>query len=302
MFKLTVLGSGSAIPSIHRGPSSHVLTVNGKLYLIDCGEGTQLRLRKARIKMQSIDKVFISHLHGDHYYGLIGLISTMHLLGRAKDIDIYGPAELEGILRLQLQVARTDLKFKMNFHAIKERANHVICEDKHVIINAFPLKHRIPTWGFRFQEKEKKPNIDKAFVAKYQPEIDEIAAIKRGEDYVSSSGELIPNEEITRSAEEARSYSYCSDTKYDQAIIPYIYGTTLLYHEASFGNDLKHEAANRFHATAEEAARIAKEANVKQLLIGHFSARYKEVDVLINEAKTVFPNTVGAEDNFSIEL
>lgn len=302
MFKLTILGSGSAIPSVHRGPSSQVLTVNGKLYLIDCGEGTQLNLRKSRIKIQSIAVVLVSHLHGDHYFGLVGLVSTMHLLGRTKDLEIYAPPELEGIIRLQLQVSRTDLKFKLNFHALTEKSKHLLFEDKNLEVSAFPMKHRIPTWGFFFQEKPKQPNIRKEFIAGYEPDIEEIAIIKKGGDYKTKDGRTIAHAVITKPASPPRSYAYCSDTKYHETLVPHIYGATLLYHEASFANDLKHEAANRFHATAEQAATIAKLANVKQLLIGHFSARYKDLAILHDEAKAVFENTVLAEDGEVIEM
>lgn len=302
MFKLTILGSGSAIPSIHRGPSSQVLTVNAKLYLIDCGEGTQLQLRQSRIKIQSISTVFVSHLHGDHYFGLVGLVSTMHLLGRTKDLDIYAPPELEGIIKLQLQVSRTVLKFELNFHALIETSKHLLFEDKNIEVSAFPLKHRIPTWGFYFQEKPKAPNIRKAFIEGYQPDIEEIAIIKKGGDYKTKDGRVIKNTEITNEAKPPCSYAYCTDTKYHETLVPHIYGASLLYHEASYANDLKNEAAKRFHATAEQAANIAKLANVKQLLIGHFSARYKDLSVLHAEAKAVFENTILAEDGSVIEI
>lgn len=302
MFKLTILGCGSALPSVHRGASSQVLTVNGKLYLIDCGEGTQLRLREARIKMQSIDVICISHLHGDHYFGLIGLLSTMHLLGRTKDIDIYAPAELKAIVIAQLRASATDLKYNFIFHELTQLTKHLLFEDKTLEVSAFPLKHQIPCWGFLFQEKPKQVKIRKAFIECYQPDIEEILIIKKGGDYQTKDGRTMANSVITDLADPPRSYAYCSDTKYHETLVPHIYGASLLYHEASFANDLKHEAANRFHSTAEQAASIAKQANVKQLLIGHFSARYKDLSVLHNEAKAVFENTVVAEDGMVIEM
>lgn len=302
MFKLTILGSGSALPSVRRGASSQVLSVNGKLYLIDCGEGTQLRLRQARIKMQSIDVICISHLHGDHYFGLIGLLSSMHLLGRTKDIDIYAPTALKAILTAQFRASATDLRFNFIFHELSQKSKHLLFEDKNLEVSAFTLKHGIPCWGFIFQEKPKKPNIRKEFIQAFEPDIEEIAIIKRGGDYKTKDGNIIPQSEICTPAQPPRSYAYCSDTKYDETLVPHIHGATLLYHEASFANDLKHEAANRYHSTAEQAATIAKMANVKQLLIGHFSARYKDLTVLHEEAKAVFENTVVAEDGKEIEL
>lgn len=302
MFKLTILGSGSALPSVRRGASSQVLSFNGKLYLIDCGEGTQLRLREARIKMQSIDVICISHLHGDHYFGLIGLLSTMHLLGRTKDIDIYAPTALKAILIAQLRASATDLRFNFIFHELVSKTKNLLFEDKNLEVSSFPLKHRIPCWGFFFQEKQKPANIRKEFIAAFKPDIEEILIIKNGGDYKTKDGRIIENSAITDPAPEPRSYAYCSDTKYTETIIPFVDGASLLYHEASFGNDLKHEAANRYHSTAEQAATIAKMANVKQLLIGHFSARYKDLSVLHGEAKAVFINTLLAEDGMVIEI
>jgi ribonuclease Z len=301
-FYIQILGSGSALPTALRGPSAQLVHLCGKNFLVDCGEGTQLRLRLNKIKMQKIHSVFISHLHGDHFFGLVGLISTMHLLGREKELHIYAPGALESIIRNQLKVSHTALKYELKFHALKPEGLNNIYEEEEFTVSSFPLEHRVPTWGFLFKEKTKLPRLKKSFISKQRPNIDEIKMVLEGNDYINEKGEQFLFKNITLPPREAKSYAYCSDTIYTESFLWFIKDSTLLYHEASFGNDLKAQAKLRFHATAEQAALIAKKANVSKLIIGHFSARYKDITPLLEEAKNVFLNTIAVEDGMKIEL
>ncbi len=301
-FYVQILGSGSALPTINRGASSHLVHLCGKNFLVDCGEGTQLRLRMNKIKMQRIHSIFISHLHGDHFFGLVGLISTMHLLGREKELYIYAPKELENIIHEQLRVSKTFLNYELVFQPLVEDKLDVFIDEELFEVKSFPLDHRVPTWGFLFKEKPKLPKLKKSFVEKQRPTIDEIQSILYGNDYINERGEKFLFKNITSKSNKSYSYAYCSDTKYTESFVEYIKDVSLLYHEASFANDLKDQAALRFHSTAEEAATIAKLSNSGQLLIGHFSARYKKLDQLIAEARAVFSNTIAAEDSLKIYL
>jgi ribonuclease Z len=301
-FYIQILGSGSALPTASRGPSAQLVHLCGKNFLVDCGEGTQLRLRLNKIKMQKIHSAFISHLHGDHFFGLVGLISTMHLLGREKELHIYAPGAIENIIRNQLKVSHTALKYELKFHALKPEGLNNIYEEELFTVSSFPLEHRVPTWGFLFKEKSQLPKLKKSFVEKQRPTVDEIHEILEGNNYINEKGEPFLFNNITLPPREAKSYAYCSDTVYTKSFLEFIKDSTLLYHEASFGNDLKAQAKLRFHATAEQAALIAKKANAKQLVIGHFSARYKDITPLLEEAKNVFSNTVAAEDGMQVVL
>ncbi len=302
-FSVHVLGSGSALPTVKRGPSAQVVNLHGKPMLVDCGEGTQLRLRQNKIKMQQITHLFISHLHGDHFFGLVGLISTLHLLGRTKPMYVYAPEGLEKVIREQFKLSSTYLQFELNFVVLKKNQMDLLIDEENYHVYSFPVEHSIPTWGFLFKEKPLRVKLKKSFIESHRPDVGWIKRIIDGEDYVNEAGERFLNTDITHPPREAVSYAYCSDTRYAESIIEYIKGATLLYHEASFANDLRSQAKARFHSTAGQAAMIAQKAAVKQLMIGHFSARYKkDITCLLLEAQTVFENTIAAEDGKCVVL
>lgn len=298
---LTILGSSSALPTATTNPTAHLLNVNERFFLIDCGEGTQMQLRRNRVKIQRINQIFISHLHGDHYFGLIGLITTMQLLGREKELHIYSPPGLKPIIEIQLNTPfpsdpESEGRFPVVFHELDTKQHKIIYEDDKITVKSIPLKHRVPCCGFLFKETSKPRNIIKAMLDKHRISFEQIQKLKLGEDLVKEDGAIIPNEELTAAAAPSLSYAFCSDTQYNEAIIPMIEGVDLLYHEATFLHELEKQAKKTAHTTALQAATIAKKANVKQLIIGHFSARYKNPGLLLKEAKSVFENTMIAEE------
>lgn len=289
-FKVTVLGNGSAVPTEHQNPSAQMLQFGHRRFLIDCGEGTQMQMLKYQISRKNLSHIFISHLHGDHYFGLVGLISTLHLYGRRQPLHVYGPEPLEEIIQLYLRHSQTRLQFPLLFHVLGDAA--IIYEDNTVEISCFPLNHRIPTSGFVFREKEKERNLRKDFVARYAPDVEQMHRVKRGADFVLPDGNVLENAEITLDPSLPRSYAYCSDTAYNQKIIPFIRSVDMLYHEATFDDAMEDVAAEKFHSTARQAAQIAAKAGVGKLLLGHFSARFSDVDHLLEEAREVFKNTM----------
>ena len=299
-FELTILGCSSATPTSTRNPSAQLLNIAERFFLIDCGEATQIQLRKYKIKFQRINHIFISHLHGDHYLGLMGLLSSMHLLGRTTEMHLYCPAELEEIIELQNKYSRTVFHFNIIFHPHKYIANDLIFEDEKVVVRTILLNHRIPCCGFLFTEKPLLANISKEILKKYHVPVEQILEIKKGADFITSEGELIPNNELVSNKFKPRSYAYCSDTCYDERIIELIHGVDLLYHEATFMNDRLSRAIETFHSTTLQAATIAQKAQVLKLMIGHYSARYKDLQPLLDEAKTIFNNTILAREGESI--
>jgi len=301
-FELTILGSSSATPTSERYPTAQVLNALGRFFLIDCGEGTQIQIRRQKIGFSKIQHIFISHLHGDHFYGLIGMISTFNLLGLKKDIHIYSPSQLKDIIQPQLEFLKAGLQFNIVFHPLNFKKPQVIYSDKKVEVISFPLKHSINTCGFLFRELPREANIKKEYVKKYNIPIPEIIKIKRGAGFQTSEGEFIPHEELTTPPPPPRSYAFCSDTAFYPPVAETIYGVDLLYHEATFTEELKEWAKNTYHSTAREAAEIAKMANARQLILGHFSARYKNVSPFLEEARAVFPDTVAAEDGSRYEV
>lgn len=288
---LTILGANSAIPTATRFPTSQLLDIYQSLYLIDCGEGAQIQLRRNKVKMQRIGCIFISHLHGDHYFGLIGLLNTMHLLGRQLPLRLYCPAQLQEIIELQLKVADAHLSYKLIFVPISYGKTEVIHEDKFVKVSTIPLDHRIPCNGFLFEETVKNRKISKDIIRDLGIPISKIAGIKRGDDFIGEDGHVYKNERITTAPKKSCRFAYCSDTKYNERILPLIKGVDLLYHEATFLEDMQERAKKTFHSTAKEAAQIANKAEVGKLLIGHYSARYNDFEGHLNEAKHVFNNT-----------
>jgi len=293
---LTILGSSSALPTSQRYPSAHVLNVHERFFLIDCGEGTQMQLRKYNIKYGRIHHIFISHLHGDHVFGLYGLLSSMNLSGRKSPLRLYAPASFRTIIHSHLADFDIHLNFEIEFVALQDKEPARIFEDKNVSVLSLPLKHRVPAFGFLFREKEKERNILKEAIAKYSIPLSEIHKIKKGADFEIPGGELIPNKEITLDPPKPRSFAYCSDTAYFRRLPGFIRNVDLLYHEATFASESKDLAVKTGHSTSEQAAMIARDAAAGKLIIGHFSARYKDVSLLVEEARKIFPNTIAAEE------
>jgi ribonuclease Z len=295
-FELTVLGSSSALPTSVKFPTAQVLNVHERFFLIDCGEGAQIQLRKARIKFGRINQVFISHLHGDHVFGLFGLLSTFNLLGRKTKLHLYGHSDLQNIIDFYLTQFAPNNNFPIEIHPVVKRKIQLIYEDKAVEVYAFPLKHRVPTFGYLFREKSGLLNIRKDVIEKYKLQVKQILDIKHGNDLLLESGETIPNGKLTERHVEPRSYAYCSDTAVYEKIVTWVKGVSLLYHEATFLNKDRKLAKETTHSTAMQAATIASKAGVEKLLIGHFSSRYKSTDLLKDEARQVFTESYIAEE------
>ena len=301
-FEVNILGCGSALPTTRHFASSQVVNIREKLFMIDCGEGAQLQLRRSKLKFSRLNHIFISHLHGDHCFGLMGLISTFGLLGRTATLHIYAHEELEKLLAPQLEFFCKGMSYSVEFHAINPTKAAVIYDDRSVTISTIPLKHRIPTCGFLFQEKQTPNHIIRDMVDFYKIPVFELNRIKNGEDYVTPDGTVVPNHRLTTPSDPARSYAYCSDTICLKNIIPLIKGVNLLFHEGTFAQADAPRAKETFHTTAMQAAEIARDAEVKQLLIGHFSARYEDESILLKEAQSIYPNTLLAKENLNITI
>lgn len=295
-FELTILGSSSALPTSDKYPTAQVLNVLGRFFLIDCGEGTQIQLRRQKIGFSKIKHIFISHLHGDHYYGLIGLISTLNLLGFKTDLHIYSPSELKNLLQPQLDFLKGGMKLNLIFHPLNFKKQQRIYADKRVEVFSFPVKHSISTCGFLFKETEKQPNMRKEAIEYYKIPIAKIKGIKAGADFVSDGGKIIANEVLTTLPPAPRSYAFCTDTAFYPPLAEIVKGVDLLYHEATFLEEMRDFAKKTLHSTAIDAATIAKMANVKKLVIGHFSSRFHDIKLFENEAKTIFENTEAAKE------
>lgn len=282
------MGSNSATPAHRRHHTSQLVSVEGKYYLIDCGEATQLQLKRYKLRAQRINNIFISHLHGDHYLGLMGLLSSMHLMGRNKSLNLYGPKGLQEIITLQLKYSDTVFNYEVNFHEIDTEKHQLIHEDELVTVHSIPLDHRISCSGFLISEKPKNRRIIREAI----PEdfsVRNIIRLKKGEDVFSEDGKLLfKNEDVTLPPRQTFKYAYCSDTKYNESIIPIIEEADMLYHESTFLEEHMDRASTTYHSTAKEAATIAKKAKVGKLLLGHFSARYKDIEPLQEEAREVF--------------
>ena len=289
MFSVTILGNNSAVPAFDRHPTSQVVTLHDHSFLIDCGEGTQMQMSKYKIRRSKINHIFISHLHGDHYYGLVGLLTSMGLLSRTTDLHLYAPAMLKEILDLQFKVADTKLPYAVHFHPLKKE--EIIFEDERCTVECFTTKHRIECWGFLFREKKCPRKIVKEKVDEYNVPIEFYAQLKNSKDYVSVDGKIIKNELLTIPNSPACSYAFCADTLYDESLAEKVKNVSMIYHETTYLKDMSDKATFRFHSTTEQAAQIAKLANVKKLLIGHFSSKYESLDEFLSEAKAVFENT-----------
>jgi ribonuclease Z len=300
--KLTILGSSSALPTSGRYPSAHVLNAHERLFLIDCGEGTQMQLRKTRIRFAKINHIFISHLHGDHVFGLYGLLSTFSLMGRTNPIHLYAPENYDKILKSHLSDFDINLSFEIDFTPLSGKDPVIILDDKYITVTSFPLQHRIITYGFLFREKISDRNIIKESISKYNIPAVRIPAIKKGEDFITSDGTMVKNKDITFPPRQPLSYAYCSDTRYFKRLASFVKGVSLLYHEATFDKTKEDLAKTTGHSTTLDAAKTAVGASVGSLIIGHFSARYKDISPLVDEARTVFSATYPAIDGMSYEV
>lgn len=301
-FRVHILGSNSAIPTPERNPSAQLINFNENYFLVDCAEGTQMQLRKFKCKFQKINHIFISHLHGDHYLGLMGLIFTFHLLDRRKELHVYANPDLFEILDAYLKAGNTTLVYPLIRHALKPGIPEKIFDNERLEVHTVPLNHRIPTWGFVFREKNIPRSISKEMIAKHKIPVQEIALIKNGCDFKDKNGKVIKNEILTYVPHPPRSYAYISDTIYDETILNHIRNVSVLYHETTFLNDMTAAAHEKYHTTASEAAVIAVKAGAGKLLMGHFSARYDDFSLFLNEACEIFPSSTLTADGDVFEI
>ena len=274
-----------------------MVEVRGKLFLIDCGEGTQVQLRRSRIRFTKISAVFISHLHGDHCFGLIGMLSTFGLLGRTARLAIYAPTELQQVLTLQMRLFCHDFDYEVDFHPVDTTRQEVVYEDRSLTVETIPLEHRMPCCGYLFREKPSLPHIRRDMLDFYQIPVSQINNIKAGADWTTPDGEVVANSRLVEPADPTRSYAYCSDTRYVPTLHERLKGVSTLYHESTYGEDNIQRAEKYFHSTARQAALVARDAGVGQLLLGHYSSRYEDEQVLLDEARKVFPNAHLTDEN-----
>lgn len=301
-FEVHILGCGSALPTTRHFPTSQVVNIREKLYMIDCGEGAQMQLRRSRLKFSRLNHIFISHLHGDHCFGLIGLISTFSLLGRTATLHIHAHKELEVLMRPWLDFFCHGISFTVEFHPFNGTTPEVIHEDRSVTVSTIPLKHRVPCSGFLFAEKQTPDHIIREMIDFYQIPTFELNRIKNGGDYTTPEGKVIPHERLTTPSIRPRKYAYCSDTVCLPENTRLLQGADLMFHEATFASDNETRANETHHSTARQAASLALMAEVGQLLIGHFSARYEDESILLKEAQEIFPNTLLAKENLCVKI
>lgn len=301
-FKVHILGCGSALPTLQHNASSQIVELREKLFMIDCGEGTQIQLRRSRIHFSKIIAVFISHLHGDHCFGLPGMISTFGMTGRTAPLHIYAPAAFEPILDQTLSFFCQGLEFKVVFHAVDTTQNKVVYEDRSLTVETIPLQHRIDCCGYLFREKPILPHIRRDMIDFYKIPISQINNIKAGADWVTAEGEVIANSRLTTPAEPARSYAYCSDTRYIKTLHELVKGVSTLYHESTYSAEDAERARLYWHSTSQDAAKVARDASVGKLLLGHFSARYNNESQLLDEAKAIFPNSYLTREGATFDI
>ena len=301
-FKIHILGCGSALPTLHHYASAQVVEMRGKQFMIDCGEGTQMQLRRSRIRFTKLSAVFITHLHGDHCFGLIGMISTFGLLGRTAKLDVYAPKELEHMLQEQMRMFCHNFDYEVAFHAVDTRKQQVVYEDRSLTVESIPLEHRMPCCGYLFKEKATLPHIRRDMIDFYQIPVSQINNIKAGSDWITAEGETVSNSKLVETADQPRSYAGCSDTRYIPTLHERIRGVTALYHESTYGEDNLLMAEKYYHSTARQAALVARDAGAGKLLLGHYSSRYEDENVLLNEAKQVFENSFLCDEQMVFEL
>ena len=301
-FKIHILGCGSALPTLRHNASSQVVEMGNKFFMIDCGEGTQTQLRHTHIHFAKLQAIFISHLHGDHCFGLLGLLSTFGMLGRTAPMHVYAPQEFETIFREQLAFFCATLGFEVVFHGLDTTQSKMIYEDRGLTVTTIPLQHRVPTCGFLFREKPKLPHVNRAMIDFYHVPVSQINNIKAGQDWVSPAGDVIPHEQLTTPADPTRAYAYCSDTRYIPTLHTLLQDVDVLYHESTYAEDCAVHAKKYWHSTAKEAAMVARDAKVGRLLLGHYSSRYEDERVLLNEAKTVFEQSMLSDEGLVVTL
>ncbi len=300
-FSIKILGSSSALPTSTRFPTSQVVLYNNSPFLIDCAEGTQAQMRRFKVPFGRLKHILISHLHGDHIYGIFGLLSSFNLLGRKQDLNIYAPLKLKELYETVLNLNKDYLKYKINFIPLDDSGKHIIFENKHLIVSSFPLKHSRQVFGFLFEEKEKPQKIKKEAIEEYNLDIQQIIDVKNGNDLIVNEMK-ITNSKLTEATKPLRSYAFCTDTLPLKNLGEYFSNVDILYHEATFGSELEALAKKTYHSTARQAAEVALSTKSNQLIIGHFSSRYKSVEHLLEEARVIFPNTIESYDGLEIEI
>lgn len=301
-FEINILGCGAALPTPRRLSSAQVVNIREKLFMLDCAEGTQMALRKSRIAFSRLQAIFLTHLHGDHVFGLLGMLSTFGLLGRIQELHIYGPADLKRVFQPQIDYFCAESPYKIILHEVDTATPQTVYEDRSVAISTLPLRHRVPCCGYLFREKPTSRHILRDAIDAFQIPISQINNIKAGMDWTTPEGDIIPNHLLTAPPAPTRSYAYCTDTTYQPRLADLLQGATCIYHEATFANEHSLLAKKTHHSTAAQAAQIAFAANADRLILGHFSSRYKNEEVLLREAQQIFPNTVLAEDGMRISL
>tara|TARA_B100000768_G_scaffold178256_1_gene193739 strand:+ start:4413 stop:5327 length:915 start_codon:yes stop_codon:yes gene_type:complete len=301
--ELTILGCHSATPRVNAHPTAQYLEINSRHFLIDCGEGTQRQMRKYKVGFSKINHIFISHLHGDHFFGLIGLISTLGILNREKELHLFGPKGIKEVINLQLKYSKSYVKYDLIFHELNSKKSELIFEDEKVEVLTIPLHHRVYTNGFLFKEKENSRKLNMSEIIKFQEiEVCDYNNLKAGRDFTLTSGETIQNSLLTQDPKKPMSYAYCSDTSYKSDIVEIIKKSDLLYHESTFLSDKEDLATKTRHSTAKQAALIAKKADVKKLILGHYSSRYKDITLFKKEAEEVFSNVILAETGKTVSM
>lgn len=300
MLSVTILGNNSAVPAFNRHPTSQVVSHDGNNYLVDCGEGTQIQMIKYKIRRGKISHIFISHLHGDHYFGLVGLLNTFGLLSHQQALHVYGPAPLQQIIEMQLNVADTKLPYPLYFHTLTRP--EILVDDEKIRISCFPTTHRIECYGFLFEEKEGKRKLLIEKVRKMNIPVSFYSSLQAGLDYITPRGQRIANQDVTAAPQPGKKYAFCADTRYDEGMIPYIKDADMIYHETTYHDNFREKAFDRFHSTTRQAAEIAQKSGVKKLLIGHFSSKYSTLDQFEAEAREIFPNTELALEGNTYEM
>lgn len=300
MFAVTILGNNSAVPAFNRHPTSQVVTLDGNNYLVDCGEGTQIQLINYKIRRSKISHIFISHLHGDHYFGLIGLLNSFGLLSHQQELHVFGPSPLKEIIELQLKVADTKLCYDLHIHHISEAAT--LIDTEKLRVKCFRTNHRIECYGFSFEQKKQPRKLNLEKVKEFEIPTNFYDRLKNGEDYTTKDGSLIKNELVTETAEPGKKYVFCADTKYDESLLPHIQDADMIYHETTYLDNLRQRAEDRFHSTTKQAAELALKGGVKKLLIGHFSSKYDTLEEFEAEAREIFSNTELALEGVCFEV
>jgi ribonuclease Z len=300
MLSVTILGNNSAVPAFNRHPTSQVVTHDGSNYLVDCGEGTQIQMIRYKVRRGKISHIFISHLHGDHYFGLVGLLNSFNLLSHTQELHVFAPSPLQEIVELQLKVADTKMCYPLFFHRLTQPG--VLIDNDKIRISCFRTNHRIECYGFVFEEKQGKRKLLIDKIRKLQIPVSFFTSLQHGLDYITPKGEKISNELVTAAPGKGKKYAFCADTKYDEGILEHIMDADMIYHETTYLDNMREKAEERFHSTTRQAAEIARKAHVKKMLIGHFSSKYAVLEAFLSEAREIFPNTELAEEGLTYEI